>query len=546
MTVPGVLDRLSIRGKLLVLAGTLVAVALALWGTAFVTSRQVSRQGLEASGILVRAAEASDLARQAQVDFKLQVQEWKNILIRGNDPAQFRKYQDAFAAAEAKVDADLARLQSRLEDPALGLATGPVLKTLQAHAELGRRYRAALAEAWRPADPLAFRAVDKLLQGIDRPMNEAIQILAETTQLEGARISEHKRADLAAFQARVAALNFALLVVGLLMGAWVGKVISGRIQLGVEAAMAGMARMAEGDFSTGVPVASADDLGRRAAHFNLMLGHFQEMFQHLRASSREVASGSTELSGTASEVARTAHEISDLAEGQHGAADLTAAAMADFASSIREVIGTVRTSGEHTENMVKAAEEGTRQGQATVRAMQAIQGATRQMVQAVAVIQDLARQTNLLALNAAIEAAKAGQQGKGFAVVAEEVRKLAEHSATAAKQIGELIQQTEQAMVEGTETVQANARTLVGIQDEIRALAEAIQGIGASTGEQQRTAEDVQKQVHTVALNSERGASAAMELSQTVEGVNRMAEGLARIAEQLAATLAQFRTSADS
>ena len=41
-------------------------------------------------------------------------------------------------------------------------------------------------------------------------------------------------------------------------------------------------------------------------------------------------------------------------------------------------------------------------------------------------------------------------------------------------------------------------------------------------------------------------ASAAMELSQTVEEVNRMAEGLARIAEQLAATLAQFRTTADS
>jgi len=295
------------------------------------------------------------------------------------------------------------------------------------------------------------------------------------------------------------------------------------------------------DLTREIPIESQDEIGEAARAFNAYNAGLRGKILEVSGYAGRVASGSTELAASAEEMERAVADIAKVSENLKRSGEHVAGAMAELADNASLVATHTRESQEETKEAVKDTARSAEAGQGAVEGMGEIQTVTGQIVQAVRVIQDIARQTNLLSLNAAIEAAKAGAQGKGFAVVAEEVRKLAERSRGAAKEIEELIQRTQDAVAGGVGSARTTMESLEAIRQRITGMADRIEQIGIFASGQAETSTEVTRMMGDTSQGLAQNATATHELSATVHEIAKTSDDLAQVAEGLRSLVGSFR-----
>lgn len=274
-------------------------------------------------------------------------------------------------------------------------------------------------------------------------------------------------------------------------------------------------RMADGDFSMDIELRSEKDVLGKA--LNAMIDNISELMGNVVSTAEQVATGAKQLSDSSMVLSEGSTE-------QASSIQQLTASLEEISSQTGQNAKNADKANELTKAVKTKADQGNRQMQEMLNAMEEINTSSSNINKIIKVIDDIAFQTNILALNAAVEAARAGQYGKGFAVVAEEVRTLAARSADAAKETTELIENSISKVNEGTKIASETADSLNEIVNAIDQAYSLINEIAAASNEQAAAIGQINQGivqvsdvVQTNSATAEESASASEELEGQAE-----------------------------
>jgi len=301
------------------------------------------------------------------------------------------------------------------------------------------------------------------------------------------------------------------------------------------------------DLTLQVPVRGRDEIAQAAQAINALLGS-------LSGAVAEVRRGAAGIAGESSSVADASTHLAAKSATHSEAASAMAAAVEEMTVSIAHVSDNAAEARANSARSQELSEQGGKIIESTVTEMATMASAVKaasesvtelgrqshQISDIVNVIKEIADQTNLLALNAAIEAARAGEQGRGFAVVADEVRRLAERTATSTGEISATIERIQAGVRRTTEMMESGVArvdqgvslanqagaAIARIRNGATQVTVAVTDISAALEEQRAASNDIARRVEIIAQMSEENSAAVPRSAQTAESMSQLAKSL--------------------
>ncbi|CPR20270.1 methyl-accepting chemotaxis protein [Brenneria goodwinii] len=182
--------------------------------------------------------------------------------------------------------------------------------------------------------------------------------------------------------------------------------------------------------------------------------------------------------------------------------------------------------GLHAEDTSNIATQGEVMMNEVRTAMSDIASRTREMTEAIGMIENVAFQTHILSLNAAIEAAHAGEMGRGFSVVAREVGTLASQSSHSAQNINSLIRDSDNSVETGTQLVKKLNDSLQEIIQAAKGTSTFLSEISEISDQQNQSIHEVTSRIRTlndtVQQNAHQVATTALTFSSLLEQTEQL------------------------
>jgi methyl-accepting chemotaxis protein len=275
--------------------------------------------------------------------------------------------------------------------------------------------------------------------------------------------------------------------------------------------------------------AAAEEQATRDRRQAAMDTHTQDFGATVSGVMESLGQSARQMHHAAEEMARAAEHTRGSVTGAVAGAQSSARDLNSVAVAAEQMAASINEISRQVAHVTTAVQQAVDRASATDTKVLSLATAADQIGDVVRLISTIAGQTNLLALNATIEAARAGDAGKGFAVVANEVKTLANQTASATGQIGHQIEAIRRASGEAIEAVREVTMAISQVEAVASAIAAAVEQQAAAT-------QEISSSVNGVTQGSATSASAMNDVMAITEKADMASQSVLTAAEAVSRT----------